>query len=279
MHTLQLKGQLIRLQQPIVMGILNLTPDSFFDGGKYLQSEAIVARAQQILDEGATLIDVGAYSSRPDALHIDENEEWRRLSEALTLIRSHFPNIPISVDTFRSGIAQRCVDTYQVDLINDISAGELDAKMFETIARLGIPYVLMHMQGTPQTMQKKPAYLDVTRELLYFFSQKIHQLTQMGVKDIVVDLGFGFGKTIEHNYTLLRELEAFHLLEKPILVGLSRKSMVCKPLNTTPHESLNGTTVLHTIALQKGASVLRVHDVKEAVECIKLVQYLQHLPG
>lgn len=267
---INVNGRLMDLSCPQVMGILNVTPDSFYAGSRKQTEEEIAARAQQILAEGGSIIDIGAYSSRSNAEHISAEEEMKRLRNGLEIIGREHPDAVLSVDTFRADVARMCVEEYGVAIVNDIAAGNMDTEMFSTIARLGVPYIMMHMQGTPQNMQQHPHYEDVLREVLYYFSEKIQRLRDMGVKDIILDPGFGFGKTIEHNYELLNQMEEFAIFELPLLVGVSRKSMIYKLLGITPEEALNGTTVLHTIALMKGANILRVHDVKEAVEAVRL---------
>lgn len=267
---INVNGRLMDLSCPQVMGILNVTPDSFYAGSRKQTEEEIAARAQQILAEGGSIIDIGAYSSRPNAEHISAEEEMKRLRNGLEIIGREHPDAVMSVDTFRADVARMCVEEYGVAIVNDIAAGNMDSEMFSTIARLGVPYIMMHMQGTPQNMQQHPHYEDVLREVLYYFSEKVQRLRDMGVKDIILDPGFGFGKTIEHNYELLNKMEEFAIFELPLLVGVSRKSMIYKLLGITPEEALNGTTVLHTIALMKGANILRVHDVKEAVEAVRL---------
>ncbi|WP_372792512.1 dihydropteroate synthase [Lutibacter sp.] len=273
MKSINCNGKLIDLSSPKVMGILNITPDSFFDGGKYNNPTAIVNHVEKMLSEGATFIDVGAYSSRPGAKHISEEEELERISPIIKLLITEFPNLLISVDTFRSEIAKHCIQNGAC-MVNDISAGNLDAKMFSTISKLQVPYIIMHMQGTPQNMQAKPIYEDVVKEVLYYFSKKINELRDLGVNDIITDVGFGFGKTIAQNYQLLKNLDLFKNLEVPILAGLSRKSMLFKPLGISQNEAINATTSANTIALLNGANILRVHDVKEAVEAIKIVNLL-----
>ena len=268
-------GKLMDLSEPQVMGILNVTPDSFYAGSRGVTNGYILDRCQQILDEGASIIDIGAYSSRPNAQHISAEEEMSRLRTGLELIRKNHPEAIVSVDTFRADIARMCVEEYGVAIINDISAGNMDEQMFSTIARLGVPYIIMHMKGTPQNMQENPQYDHFLKEIFYYFSEKVQKLRDLGAKDIIIDPGFGFGKTIEHNYELMNHLEEFHLFELPILVGISRKSMIYKLLGSNPEEALNGTTALNTIALAKGAHILRVHDVKEAVECVKIVQKMK----
>ncbi|MBG7629312.1 MAG: dihydropteroate synthase [Bacteroidetes bacterium] len=252
------------------MGILNVTPDSFFDGGKYNDQNAILSQVGKMLDEGATFIDIGAYSSRPGAKHISEEEELNRISPIIKLLITEFPSILISVDTFRSKIAEQCVQNGAC-MVNDISAGSMDQDMFSTIAKLQVPYIIMHMQGAPQTMQTNPVYDNIVKDVLFYFSKKISELHSLGVNDIIADVGFGFGKTIEHNYELLSHLELFKNLEVPMLVGVSRKSMLYKPLNISAKEALNATTSANTIALLNGANILRVHDVKEAMETLKIV--------
>ena len=268
-------GKLMDLSEPQVMGILNVTPDSFYAGSRAETERDITQRIHQIVNEGASIIDIGAYSSRPNAQHISAEEEMSRLRTGLELIRKHHPEAIVSVDTFRADIARMCVEEYGVAIINDISAGNMDEQMFPTIARLGVPYIIMHMKGTPQNMQENPHYDHFLKEIFYYFSEKVQKLRDLGAKDIIIDPGFGFGKTIEHNYELMNHLEEFHLFELPILVGISRKSMIYKLLGITPEEALNGTTALNTIALTKGAHILRVHDVKEAVECVKIVQKMK----
>lgn len=273
--TITLKGELVNVTEPLVMGIVNITPDSFYDGGNYLTNRDIVRRCEKLLSEGAAIIDVGAYSSRPGAEDISSEEEWRRLENALSVIRKEFPDANISLDTFRSELARRAVNEYGVDMINDISGGVLDEKMFETIARLRVPYILMHMQGRPQTMQKNPEYGDVVADISLFFSNQVNRLRELGVCDIILDPGFGFGKTITHNYTLLARFMELQLHRLPLLAGVSRKSMITKVLHVDAADSLNGTTVLNTVALLNGANILRVHDVKEALDCVKLVKQLK----
>lgn len=273
--SLNVNGRLLDLSTPQVMGILNVTPDSFYAGSR-MQTEAdIAARACQILDEGASIIDIGAYSSRPDAEHISAEEEMKRLSAGLEILNRNHPEAIISVDTFRADIAERCVNDYGVAIINDIAAGEMDDRMFETVARLGVPYIMMHMQGTPQNMQKKPRYDNLLKEVFMYFAKKVQQLHALGAKDIILDPGFGFGKTLDDNYELMANLEEFSIFELPLLVGVSRKSMIYRLFDTTPQEALNGTSILNTIALMKGADILRVHDVREAVEAVKITEKLQ----
>jgi len=268
--TINCNGKLIDLSQPKVMGILNITPDSFFDGGKYKDVQSILEQVEKMLEEGATFIDVGGYSSRPGAVHISEQEELKRVVPIIELLIDYFPGIIISVDTFRSSVAKECI-LKGAAMINDISAGEMDENMFATVADLQVPYCMMHMLGTPQNMQSNPQYGNIVTELLSYFSEKTSQLKLLGLKDILVDVGFGFGKTMEHNYELLEQLSLFKTLDFPLLIGVSRKSMLYRTLEITAAESLNATTVAHTLALINGASILRVHDVKEAVEAVKIV--------
>ncbi len=272
---INVKGQLLDLSTPQVMGILNLTPDSFYADSRVQTEAQIVERVQQILAQGGSMIDVGAYSSRPDGVDIADDEEMQRLSTGLAIINRHFPDAIISVDTFRASVAERCVQEHGVAIVNDISGGELDKHMFATIAKLQVPYIMMHMKGTPQTMQQHTDYDNLLREVFLYFANKISQLHQLGVNDIILDPGFGFAKTIEHNYELMAHLEDFHLFELPLLVGISRKSMIYKLLGSTPAEALNGTSVLNTAALMKGAHILRVHDVKEAVEAIRITNAIK----
>ena len=275
MSTINCNGKLIDLSSPKVMGILNITPDSFFDGGKYSNDEAIISQVEKMLNDGATFIDIGAYSSRPGAKHISEEEELNRIIPVIQLLVKEFPNIIISIDTFRSTVAKQCIKNGAC-IINDISAGSLDPEMFSTIAKLQVPYIMMHMQGSPQNMQNNPTYTNITQEVLHYFSTKISELRALGVNDIITDVGFGFGKTIDHNYELLKNLPLFKNLEVPMLAGISRKSMLHKPLNINAEEALNATTSANTIALLNGANILRVHDAKEATQAIKIVELLNN---
>jgi dihydropteroate synthase len=268
--TLECNSKLLDLSTPAIMGILNLTDDSFYDGGQHNSINKALLQTEKMLDDGAKIIDIGAYSSRPKAKHISHDEEWQRLEKTLQIINKEFPQAILSVDTFRSEIARRSIDN-GADIINDISAGNLDPQMFDTVADLNVPYIMMHMQGTPQTMQDNPHYNCIEKEVVNYFLNKVKTLQQKGLSKIIIDPGFGFGKTLEHNYQLLNNLEELHTLELPLLVGVSRKSMVYKVLETDAKNSLNGTTAIHTLCLSKGASILRVHDVKEAVECVKLI--------
>ena len=268
------KGQLIDLSTPKVMGILNVTPDSFYDGGLYKKDTDILSKVEKMLNEGATFIDVGAYSSRPNADHISEEEELKRILPVINLVLKEFPDTIISADTFRSKVAKESIQA-GASVINDISAGNLDSNMFKTIAKLEVPYIMMHMRGTPQTMRNLTDYKDLLKEVLFYFSERIAAAKQMGIIDLIIDPGFGFSKTIVQNFELLNNLEYLRFTELPMLVGVSRKSMIFKSLNSSPKEALNGTSILNTIAIQKGASILRVHDVKEAMECIKLTNLLK----
>lgn len=272
---INLNGMLMDLSTPRVMGILNLTPDSFFGGSRMQTAEQVVGRIEQMRNEGADMVDVGACSTRPGAQQPSLQEEMERLSKGLSLVREVWPEAVLSVDTYRSQVARMCVEEFGVAIVNDISAGQMDGEMFPTIAQLGVPYVMTHMQGTPETMQQQPHYQHILKEVCLFFAKQIDALRKLGAKDIILDPGFGFGKTLEHNYQLLANLHELSLLNLPLLVGVSRKSMVYKLLETTPDEALNGTTSLHTIALLKGANILRVHDVKEARQAVTIVGKLE----
>ncbi len=259
---------------PIIMGILNITPDSFFDGGNYLTELDWLIKTEQMVIEGANIIDIGAYSTRPGAKNITEEEETKRLIKAIQSIRKKFPDLLISADTFRASVAKKAIEA-GANIINDISGGTLDNKMFKTIAKLNVPYVLMHIHGTPKTMQKNPTYTNVVSDVYTFFEKKIAELNDLGVSKIIIDPGFGFGKTLEHNYQLLNNLKKFHSFNLPLLVGFSRKSMINKLLNTKPENALNGTTVLNTIGINMGAKIIRVHDIKEAKEVLLITEYLK----
>lgn len=269
--TINMKGELVALTTPLVMGILNVTPDSFYAASRQQTESAITERIETILREGGDMIDVGGYSSRPDAAEVTPAEEMERLALALKILNRHYPDVPVSVDTFRAEIARSSVEMYGAALINDISAGELDKAMFPTVADLQVPYIMMHMRGTPQTMQQHTDYADLMEDIMAYFSRKVEQLRLLGVNDLILDPGFGFSKTVDQNYELMSHLPDFDLFELPLLVGVSRKSMIYKFLEETPEESLNGTTVLHTFALLNGADILRVHDVKPAVEAVKMI--------
>ncbi|HBL77407.1 MAG: dihydropteroate synthase [Bacteroidetes bacterium GWF2_42_66] len=276
-HTIQLNGEIIDLKDPIVMGILNLSPDSFFDGGKYKNEKKILARAEEILEQGATFIDIGAVSTRPGASDVSTKTELDRLMPAVCAIRKKFPAARLSVDTFRSWVAVRVIEECGPCMVNDISGGNFDVHMFETIGKLDVPYVLMHIQGTPQTMQEEPEYDDIIKEISNFFTEKVKRLTKCGVKDVIIDPGFGFGKTLDDNYELLNRLDAFKVFQLPLLVGVSRKSMIASLLGHTPADSLNGTSVVNTLSLVAGADILRVHDVREAVEAVRIYKKLKEI--
>lgn len=274
-RTLNIRGRLMDLSTPRVMGILNVTPDSFYAGSRTPGAETVAARVRQIRDEGADFIDIGAYSSRSGAADVPAAEEMERLRMGLGVIAREAPEMPVSVDTFRADVARMCVEEYGVSIINDIAGGQLDAAMFDTVARLGVPYVLMHMQGTPQTMQREPHYDDVVAEVFQTLARGAQRLHAMGAADVILDPGFGFGKTVAQNYDLLAHLDELVALGLPVLVGVSRKSMIWRLVGGGPEDALNGTTAIHAIALMKGASILRVHDVKAATEAVKIVGALQ----
>ena len=274
--SLNVKGHLLSLREPLVMGILNVTPDSFYKESRKQTDCEIDERIAAILAEGGHIVDVGAYSSRPDATDISSEEEMQRLIPALLRLQKEYPDVIVSVDTFRAEIARRVVEEYGVAIINDISGGEMDTEMFPTMAQLQVPYVLMHMRGTPQTMQQHVNYKDLMEEVMLYFAKKLHTLQLMGVNDLILDPGFGFSKTLEQNYELMRSLSEFSVFERPLLIGTSRKSMIYKLLDVDPEESLNGTTILHTYALLNGADLLRVHDVKAAVEAVKITNKLKN---
>ena len=274
MTTINCKGNLIDLSTPKVMGIINLTPDSFYDGGKLTSKKEILLKAEQMLKEGATFLDLGAYSSRPGAQFVSEKEEINRVLPVIKILLNEFPETLVSIDTFRSNVANESISA-GASLINDISAGKLDDHMFKIIAQHQVPYVMMHMRGTPELMMKNTDYIDLTKEVLYYFSERIAKARSFGINDLIADPGFGFSKTLDQNYELFNDLELFKNLNVPLLIGISRKSMIQKKIKTTAENSLNGTTALHAIAIQKGASILRVHDVKEAFETINLLQNLK----
>lgn len=275
-YTINVSGRLIDLAEPHIMGILNITPDSFYSDSRKLTEESIRLQVRKIVDEGGQMIDLGAYSSRPGADEVSVSEEMERLRKGMKVLREEAPDIPVSIDTFRADVAKMCVEELGADIINDISGGELDSKMFSTVARLGVPYVLMHMKGTPQNMQQEAHYENLMKEIMLYFAEKVQRLRDLGQKDIILDPGYGFAKTIDHNYELLQHQEMLKIFELPILVGLSRKSMVYNLLESTPQQALNGTSALHTLALLKGANILRVHDVKACAEVIKIVQKTLH---
>ncbi len=275
-YTINVSGRLIDLAEPHIMGILNITPDSFYSDSRKLTEESIRLQVRKIVDEGGQMIDLGAYSSRPGADDVSVSEEMERLRKGMKVLREEAPGIPVSIDTFRADVAKMCVEELGADIINDISGGELDCNMFLTVARLGVPYVLMHMKGTPQNMQQEAHYENLMKEIMLYFAEKVQRLRDLGQKDIILDPGYGFAKTIDHNYELLQHQEMLKIFELPILVGLSRKSMVYNLLESTPQQALNGTSALHTLALLKGANILRVHDVKACAEVIKIVQKTLH---
>lgn len=275
--SITLNGKLIDLTNPVVMGILNVSPDSFFDGGKYTTTENMIARAEQIVAEGADIIDIGAVSTRPGAENISTKVELTRLLPAVTAIRKRFPEIPISIDTYRSWVALRVIDEIGECIVNDISGGSFDEHMFDTIAKLGVPYILMHIPGTQQNMHETPNYDDVIKEISKYFSDKVRKLAKAGVKDVILDPGFGFGKTMDDNYDLLNRLDAFKVFQLPVLVGVSRKSMLHKLLEIDPDNSLPATITANTMALLGGADILRVHDVKEAVQSVKIFKKLKEV--
>ncbi|TDE07096.1 dihydropteroate synthase [Flavobacterium sandaracinum] len=267
--TINCKGLLVDLSTPKVMGILNVTPNSFFDGGKYKNETEIINQVEKMLGDGATFIDIGAYSSKPNAEFVSEQEEISRIAPVVDLILKYFPETIISIDTFRSEVARASIENGAA-IINDIAAGNLDDKMFEIVAKYNVPYIMMHMRGNPQTMQTLTNYDDIVKEMLFYFSEKVAIARSFGINDLLIDPGFGFAKTMAQNYEVFQKMELFNMLELPLLVGISRKSMIYKTLDTTIENALNGTTVLNTLALTKGAKILRVHDVKEAVECVTL---------
>lgn len=269
-NTINVGGELIDFTVPVVMGVVNVTPDSFYDGGKMADEKVLLSAVEKMINDGVNILDVGAISTRPGAKIISTKIELGRLLPAVLAIRNRFPKIPISIDTFRSWVAVRVVDEIGPIVVNDISGGSLDSKMFETIGKLKVPYILTHMQGTPSTMQENPQYDDIVKDVSSYLSEKVKRLTKFGVLDIIIDPGFGFGKNLDHNYELLNRLDSFKVFQLPVMVGLSRKSMIWKALDAKPETALNGTTVANTLALLSGADILRVHDVKEAVEAVKI---------
>lgn len=275
MKTINIKGELLELSQPIVMGILNITPDSFFAESRKQGEQEIVARVAEILTQGGKIVDIGAQSTRPSSTLLSLKEEIERLKPALNIINKEFPDAILSVDTFYSDVARFCVEEHGVDIINDISGGEMDKNMFDTVASLNVPYILMHMRGTPQAMSQLTDYDNLIQDIFYYFSKKIAELHLKGVNDIIIDPGFGFSKTIDQNYELMASLKGFSIFDLPLLVGISRKKMIYNLIDSTAEESLNGTSILNTFALQNGADILRVHDVKEAVETIKITEKLK----
>jgi dihydropteroate synthase len=274
-NSINLGGELIDFSEPVVMGIINVTPDSFYNGGKLTDKKVLLTTVEKMVKEGVSFIDVGGVSTKPGAKLISTKIELERLLPAVHAIRKNFPEIPLSIDTFRSWVAVRVIDEIGPIIVNDVSGGTLDSKMFETIGKMNVPYVLTHIQGTPQTMQENPYYEDIIRDISTWLSERVKRLTKFGVKDVIIDPGFGFGKNMQHNYDLLNRLDSFKVFQLPVMVGLSRKSMVWKWLGTNPDGALNGTTVVNTMALLGGADILRVHDVKEAVEAIEIVKALK----
>ena len=273
--SLNINGSLIDFSVPMVMGIINITPDSFYTNSRKQTEKGIVQRVQQILQEGAGIVDIGGQSTTPSSVLMSSSEEIQRLEPALNIIRKEYPDAVLSIDTFYSEVARWSVEKYGVNIINDISGGQIDENMFQTVAELNVPYILMHMRGMPQNMQQMTNYADFIQEIIYYFSEKVKLLNQLGVNDIIVDPGFGFSKTLDQNYELMAYLNAFEIFDMPLLVGISRKSMIYRLTKSCPEESLNGTSVLNTFALLNGANILRVHDVKEAVECVKIVAKLK----
>ena len=275
MKTITLNKKSLDFSTPVVMGILNVTPDSFYDGGKYVSEVKVIERIHQIVEEGAGIIDVGAYSTRPGAAFVDEKEELARLAWAVELVRKYYPDVVVSIDTFRSAVAREIIDCLGDVIVNDISGGTMDDGMFDFVAQSGVPYIMMHIQGTPQTMQLNPVYENVVKDVRKFFTDRIAMLNEAGFDNIILDPGFGFGKTLDHNYELMDGMDSYLDLEYPILVGISRKTMIYKLIGGTANEALNGTTVLNPLALLKGASILRVHDVREAVEAVKITEKMR----
>jgi dihydropteroate synthase len=274
-NTINLGGRIIDLTQPVVMGIINVTPDSFFDGGKYKTEKKVVKRAEEILVQGGSVIDIGAVSTQPGKEGISTKEEIDRLLPAVKAVKKEFPDAAVSIDTYRSWVALKIIEDCGPCIVNDVTGGNFDDHMFETIGKLGVPYILMHMLGTPLKMQENPEYEDIIRDISLFFTDRVKQLTKAGVKDVIIDPGFGFGKTLSHNYELLNRLDSFKVFQLPVLVGVSRKSMIYKLLATNPEEALNGTSVVNTLALMGGADILRVHDVREAVEAVRIINMVR----
>lgn len=274
-NTVVLNGKILDLSHPIVMGILNVTPDSFFDGGKYKTEKKVLKRAEDILEQGGSIIDIGALSTQPGTDAISTKEEIDRLLPAVKAVKKNFPDAFISIDTYRSWVALKVIEDCGPCMVNDVSGGNFDPHMFDTVGKLGVPYILMHMQGTPLKMQENPEYDDIIRDISLFFTERVKQLTKAGVKDVIIDPGFGFGKTLEHNYELLNRLDSFKVFQLPLMVGVSRKSMIYKLLKSNPEEALNGTSVVNTLALMGGADILRVHDVKEAAEALRIFEMVR----
>ncbi|OFX62480.1 MAG: dihydropteroate synthase [Bacteroidetes bacterium GWB2_41_8] len=273
--SINLNGRLIDFSKPVVMGILNVTPDSFFDGGKYKTEKKVVKRAEEILEQGGTIIDIGAVSTQPGSDGVSTKDEIDRIIPAVKAVRKAFPEAVISIDTYRSWVAMKVIEDCGPCIVNDVSGGNFDVHMFETIGKLGVPYILMHMQGTPVKMQDNPEYEDIIRDISMFFTDRVKKLNKAGVKDVIIDPGFGFGKTLEHNYELLNRLDSFKVFQLPVMVGVSRKSMIHKLLGQKPEDALNGTSVVNTLALMGGADLLRVHDVREAVEAVRIMEMVR----
>jgi len=274
-NTINLNGHIIDLSNPVVMGILNVTPDSFFDGGRYTTDKKVMKRAEEILEQGGTIIDIGAITTQPGSEGISTKDEISRLLPAVKAVKKAFPDAFVSIDTYRSWVALKVIEDCGPCMVNDVTGGNFDANMYETVGKLGVPYILMHMQGNPLQMQEKPEYEDIIRDISMFFTDCVKKLTKAGVKDVIIDPGFGFGKNLEHNYELLNRLDAFKVFQLPLLVGVSRKSMIFKLLGTKPEEALNGTSVVNTLALMGGADILRVHDVREAVEAVRIINMVR----
>ncbi len=274
-NTINLNGRILDLAKPVVMGILNVTPDSFFDGGKYKTEKKIIKRAEEILEHGGTVIDIGAVTTKPGTEGLSTKDEIDRLLPAVKAVRKNFPNAFVSIDTYRSWVALKVIEECGPCMVNDVTGGNFDVHMFDTIGKLGVPYILMHMQGTPLKMQENPEYEDIIRDISLFFTDRVKKLTKAGVKDVIIDPGFGFGKTLEHNYELLNRLDSFKVFQLPLLVGISRKSMIYSLLGANPDEALNGTSVVNTLALMGGADILRVHDVREAAEAIRIMEMIR----
>lgn len=274
-NTINLGGRILDLAKPVVMGILNVTPDSFFDGGKYKTEKKIMKRAEEILEQGGSIIDIGAVSTQPGTDGIPTKDEIERLLPAVKAVKKAFPNAFISIDTYRSWVALKVIEECGPCIVNDVSGGNFDVHMFDTVGKLGVPYILMHIQGTPLKMQVNPVYEDIIRDISLFFTDQVKKLTKAGVKDVIIDPGFGFGKTIEHNYELLNRLDSFKVFQLPLMVGVSRKSMIYKLLKNNPDEALNGTSIINTLALMGGTDILRVHDVREAVEAIRILNMVR----
>lgn len=274
-NSINLDGRLLDLAKPVVMGIINVTPDSFFDGGKYKTEKKVLKRAEEILEQGGDVIDIGAVSTQPGSEGVSTKDEIERLLPAVKAVKKNFPGSFISIDSYRSWVALKVIEECGPCMVNDVSGGNFDDHMFDTIGKLGVPYILMHMQGTPLKMQQNPEYEDIIRDISMFFTEQVKKLAKAGVKDVIIDPGFGFGKTLEHNYELLNRLDSFKVFQLPLLVGVSRKSMIYKILKTSPEEALNGTSVVNTLALMGGADILRVHDVKEAVEAVRILNMVR----